>query len=109
MMLGTAESLKDMNWPIESHLLVQVRGLLWFSCTQPHSIRVKRRPQHGFTLLELIIATIILLVLTSMAVPLARLTIKREKERELRNGARERADVLITCFALGPKLQTFSR
>ncbi len=41
-------------------------------------------PQHGFTLLELIIATMILLILTSMAVPLARVTIKREKERELR-------------------------
>ena len=35
-------------------------------------------PQHGFTLLELIIATIILVILTSMAVPLARVTIKRD-------------------------------
>ncbi len=34
-----------------------------------HSVRVKRRPQHGFTLLELIISTIILVILTSMAVP----------------------------------------
>jgi general secretion pathway protein G len=38
----------------------------------------------GFTLLELIIATTILLVLSTMAVPMARLTIKREKERRLR-------------------------
>ena len=38
----------------------------------------------GFTLLELIIATTILMILTSMALPLARLTIKRERERELR-------------------------
>lgn len=39
---------------------------------------------HGFTLIELIVATAILLVLTGMAIPLARVTIKREKERELR-------------------------
>ena len=42
------------------------------------------RPDCGFTLLELIIATTILLVLSTMAVPMARLTIKREKERRLR-------------------------
>ncbi len=41
-------------------------------------------PEAGFTLLELIIATTILMILTSMALPLARLTIKRERERELR-------------------------
>jgi len=38
----------------------------------------------GFTLVELIIATTILLILTSMAVPLARVVIKRERERDLR-------------------------
>jgi general secretion pathway protein G len=51
-------------------------------------------PQHGFTLLELIIATMILLVLTSMAVPLARVTIKREKERELRRDLWEMRDAI---------------
>jgi general secretion pathway protein G len=38
----------------------------------------------GFTLIELIVATTILVILTGMALPLARLTIKREKEHELR-------------------------
>jgi general secretion pathway protein G len=38
----------------------------------------------GFTLLELIIATAILIVLSTMALPMARLSIKREKERRLR-------------------------
>ena len=38
----------------------------------------------GFTLIELIVATIILLVLTGMAVPLARVSIQRERERILR-------------------------
>jgi general secretion pathway protein G len=42
------------------------------------------RPGRGFTLLELIIATSILVILSTMAVPLARLTIQREKERMLR-------------------------
>ncbi|HTR26598.1 MAG TPA: type II secretion system protein [Terriglobales bacterium] len=40
--------------------------------------------QRGFTLVELIVATTILLILTGMAVPLARVVIKRERERELR-------------------------
>lgn len=38
----------------------------------------------GFTLIELIVATAILVILTGMALPLARLSIKREKEHELR-------------------------
>ena len=40
--------------------------------------------QRGLTLIELIVATAILLILTSMALPMARVTIKREKEKELR-------------------------
>jgi general secretion pathway protein G len=42
------------------------------------------RSSRGFTLIELIVATAILTILTTMALPLARMTIKREKERELR-------------------------
>jgi general secretion pathway protein G len=46
---------------------------------------MSRSPKNrGFTLIELIIATTILLVLTSMALPLARVVIKRERERDLR-------------------------
>jgi general secretion pathway protein G len=43
-----------------------------------------RRKAGGFTLVELIIATTIMVILTGMALPLARVTIAREKERELR-------------------------
>ncbi len=43
------------------------------------------RQARGFTLIELIVATTILLILTGMAIPTARVTIKREKERELRH------------------------
>src|SRR5438552_4818654 len=42
------------------------------------------RTNRGFTLVELIIATAILLILSGMAVPMARVTIKRERELELR-------------------------
>jgi len=42
------------------------------------------RSQRGFTLLELVVASSILVVLSTMAIPLARLTIQRDKERQLR-------------------------
>lgn len=42
------------------------------------------RKQSGFTLIELIVATSILLILSTMALPMARVTIKRQKEKELR-------------------------
>ena len=50
-------------------------------------VRSARRPtgtESGFTLMELIVATAIMVILTTMALPLARVSIKREKERELR-------------------------
>lgn len=50
-----------------------------------HGSRASRgRRIGGFTLIELIVATAILVILTTMALPLARVSIKREKERELR-------------------------
>jgi len=53
-----------------------------------------QRRQRGFTLLELIIATGILVILSTMAVPLARLTIAREKERILRADLWELRDAI---------------
>jgi general secretion pathway protein G len=50
--------------------------------------------ERGFTLLELIIATAILVVLSTMAVPMARLTIQREKERMLRIDLWEMRDAI---------------
>ena len=40
--------------------------------------------QRGLTLIELIVATSILLILSGMAVPLARVTIKRSREKDLK-------------------------
>jgi general secretion pathway protein G len=42
------------------------------------------RRQRGFTLIELIVATSILLILTGMAVPIMRNVVQREREKELR-------------------------
>ena len=39
--------------------------------------------QRGFTLMELIVATAILVVLTGMAVPILKNTVQREREKEL--------------------------
>jgi len=44
-----------------------------------------RRIANGFTLIELIIATAILVILTSLAIPTVRIGIKREREKELRH------------------------
>ena len=54
----------------------------------------KRKPQVGFTIIELIVATAIMSILAGMAVPLARVTIKRERERELRHGIWEMRDAI---------------
>ena len=45
---------------------------------------IRRTKQSGFTLVELIVATTILLVLSGLVIPVARVEIKREKERRLR-------------------------
>lgn len=50
---------------------------------------MRRWRQRGLTLVELIVAFTILLTLTSMAVPMARMKVKREQERELRMALRE--------------------
>jgi general secretion pathway protein G len=50
---------------------------------------MRRKNQRGLTLVELIVAFTIMLLLTSMAVPLARSKVRRERERELRYALRE--------------------
>ena len=50
---------------------------------------MRRRNQCGLSLVELIVAFTILLILTSMAVPMARSKVRGERERELRWALRE--------------------
>jgi general secretion pathway protein G len=48
-----------------------------------------RRSPHGFSFIELVIATAVMLVLASAALPLARVSIKRQKEADLRYALRQ--------------------
>lgn len=57
-----------------------------------HTLRHRRAA--GMTLVELMVAMTILLLLTSLALPLARVTIQREKERVLRRDLREMRDAI---------------
>jgi general secretion pathway protein G len=50
--------------------------------------------ERGFTLLELIVAATIISILTMMALPLARVTIQREREKELRQALWEMRDAI---------------
>ena len=50
---------------------------------------MRRRNQKGLTLVELIVAFTIMLILTTMAVPMARSKVRAMRERELRNDLRE--------------------
>src|SRR6266404_9950648 len=54
--------------------------------------KIGLRTMRGFTLVELIIATAILAILTGLAIPLAKVTIKREREHELRHALWEIRD-----------------
>jgi general secretion pathway protein G len=48
----------------------------------------------GFTLIELIVATAILVILTSLAIPMARIAIQRDREHELRRDLWEMRDAI---------------
>lgn len=50
---------------------------------------LRRRRQFGLTLVELIVAFTILIALSALALPLARMKVRREKEKELRFALRE--------------------
>src|SRR5580693_2987832 len=66
---------------------------LWMqsrTATRPRNNQA--REQAGMTLLELIIVCAILLVLATAAMPMARFTVKRQKEAELRRDLREMRD-----------------
>jgi len=47
-------------------------------------LKRRRRSQAGLTLVELIVAFTILMILTTMAVPMARYQVRRQREKELR-------------------------
>ena len=53
-----------------------------------------RKKQSGLTLIELVVATTILLILSGLIIPVARVQIKREKERQLRAALWEMRDAI---------------
>jgi len=55
---------------------------------------VRRRGERGLTIVELIVTITILAILASAAVPIARVRVKREKERELRRDLWEMRDAI---------------
>ena len=58
-------------------------------CVTERQISQRRRNQRGLTLVELIVAFTIMTLLTTMAVPIARYKVRREREKELRFALRE--------------------
>jgi general secretion pathway protein G len=48
-----------------------------------------RRDEHGFTFLELVVVTAILMILASTIMPMAQVTAQRQREVELRRSLRE--------------------
>src|SRR3984893_15360883 len=71
------------------------RQKLWMqsrTATRPQNNQA--REQAGMTLLELIIVCAILLVLATAAMPMARFTVKRQKEAELRRDLHEMRDAI---------------
>jgi general secretion pathway protein G len=50
---------------------------------------MRGRRQNGFTLVELIVAFTILLILSTMAIPMVRYRVRRDKERDLNEALRE--------------------
>lgn len=52
-------------------------------------IKIKLRGQSGFTLFELMVTVAILAILTLSVIPLMKLSVKRQKEHELREALRE--------------------
>jgi general secretion pathway protein G len=61
--------------------------------TSTYMFRNKTKSR-GFTLIELIVATAILTILTGLAIPLVRVTIKRQREHDLRADLWEMRDAI---------------
>jgi general secretion pathway protein G len=85
-----ARDAKENPEELKVQALFDDNSLMKSAALKPSSAR----GAHGFTLIELIVATAILVILTGLAVPMARVAIMREKERELRHDLWELRDAI---------------
>jgi general secretion pathway protein G len=60
----------------------------------PLTTRAARLPQRGFTLIELVITVTVLAILTLGVIPLVQVSVKRQKEEQLRAGLREMREAI---------------
>src|ERR1700730_15246673 len=74
--------------------LIHVRVRKRKMALQPFHRRKCAKATSGFTLLEQIVAATIQAILTLMALPLARVTIQREREKQLRQALWEMRDAI---------------
>ena len=58
-------------------------------------MRLRRFAQRGFTFIELLVVSALLLVLASAAMPLAKVTMQRQREAELRRSLREMRTAIV--------------
>jgi general secretion pathway protein G len=63
---------------------------------RPARRRLFRRSSPGFTFLELVVVTAIMMIMATAALPLARVSMKRQKEAELRRSLREMRQAMDT-------------
>src|SRR5688572_25837719 len=56
--------------------------------------RAARLPQRGFTLIELVITVTVLAILTLGVIPLVQVSVKRQKEEQLRAALREMREAI---------------
>jgi general secretion pathway protein G len=69
---------------------VKVRTRHFFRLTR----RAARLPQRGFTLIELVITVTVLAILTLGVIPLVQVSVKRQKEEQLRAALREMREAI---------------
>jgi general secretion pathway protein G len=83
--IGCFPNLARAPYPVSGYSNRKKLSLYYRATSLNRNIHIANsKAARGLTLIELIVATTILLVLSSMAVPMARVTIKRERERQLR-------------------------
>ena len=72
-------------------------------------LAIRARRQDGFTFVELLVVCTILLILASAVMPLAKVTVQRQREAELRRSLREMRTAIDKFKATGRKKRFLRR